>query len=737
MEYPDNNEHREDDPLENTNNDKKIAEDPASRPEKETSSKDQSPDPVEFPGAEKEASDASSKEETVSESEGFDETASEDPASNKKAPKKSQKKPSDPSEEEEEKSAGGDSNPTVKDDVESVKTPSDQPADDKEAVFEQEESERAEKKHDTDKKDRKQEDDARETVNYELLSKPDLVKFLDDLINNKPFGELRSEVDEIEAVYNRKVGEEMEAKKERFLAEGGLEQDFKPAEDPVDREMGELLEKYRSLKSEFNKQLEDEKEKNLAEKNEILEEFRILMEGQERFDHTFRKFKQLQKRWFDIGIVPKQNVRDLWNSYNFFVDKFNDYVKINRELREMDLQKNYEQKISLCEKAEELAKEKDVSTAFRTLQKYHAQYREIGPVPREHKDSLWERFKAATSVINKAHQEFQSELKESLVDNLEKKRGLCEKAEAIAEQNPEKHNGWVAKTNELLAIQKEWKTIGYAPKKDNNKIYARFRKACDIFFDKKAKFYEKTYEHQKENMDAKRRIIEEADELKDNTDWKSTTDKLIELQKKWKEIGPVPRKESDRLWKKFRASCDHFFNKKSEFFSGKNDSYEDNLKEKKALIEEMERIDPPADLSKLQSALVDFQRRYNEIGFVPVEVKDKIRDDFKSAMNGIIDKTDLPEQERSLMRYRIRITAILNSPRSDSKIRFERDKMVSKLQQLKNDIGVWENNIGFFKETESAEETISEFNEKIEEAHNRIELLEEKVRIIDELEDDI
>lgn len=672
MEYPDKNEHREDEPLENTNSDKKIAEESASRHDKEISSEGQATDPDDLPEAKNEDAQVSSEED----------------------------------------------------------------GDDKGAGPAQEKTGTSEKSRDAGKTIPGQKSDEQEKVNYELLSKPDLVKVLDDLINNQPFGKLRSEVDEIEAVYNKKVGEEMEAKKERFLAEGGVEQDFKPAEDPVEREMGELLEKYRSLKSEYNKQLEEEKDKNLAEKNEILEEFRILMEGQESFDHTFRKFKQLQKRWFDIGIVPKQNVKDLWNSYNFFVDKFNDYVKINRELREMDLQKNYEQKISLCEKAEELTQEKDVSAAFRTLQKYHAQYREVGPVPREHKDALWERFKAATSEINKAHQEFQSGLKESLYENLEKKKSLCELAESIAGQNPEKHNEWVVKTNELLAIQKEWKTIGYAPKKDNNKIYARFRKACDLFFDKKARFYEKTFEHQKENMEAKRRIIEQAESLKDNTDWKSTTDKLIELQKEWKETGPVPRKESDKLWRKFRGACDHFFNKKSEFFSGKNESYEENLKEKKALISEMENVDPPADIARLRSALVEFQNRYNEIGFVPVEEKDKIRDAFKSAMNGIIDKTDLPEEERSLMRYRIRITAILNSPRSDTKIRFERDKMVNKLQQLKSDIGVWENNIGFFKETESAEETISEFSEKIEEAHNRIDLLEAKVRTIDELEDE-
>jgi len=704
MEYSEKNEHLNDDPLENTKNSKQSPDDPSENTSASGPLNTGQDDSVEKKAAtENKPSTDKPAEDTPPEVTGSTDT-------NEMPGKQDDVKSAEVSEEEK---VGKPETPAAENDEETEENQEETAGNDKETAG----------------KDSQ--------VNYELLSKPDLVKMLDDLIRNRPFGELRSEVDEIETVYNRKVEEEMQEKKERFLAEGGPEQDFKPAGDPVDKQMSELLERYRALKADFSKQMEEEKETNLAAKNEILEEFRLLMEGQEGFDKTFRKFKQLQKRWFEIGIVPKQKVKDLWNSYNFFVEKFNDYVKINRELRELDLNKNYDQKVLLCEKAEQLTGEKDISTAFRTLQKYHSQWREIGPVPREHKDALWERFKAATSLINKAHQEFQSDLKESLVENLEKKKVLCEKAENLADLELNKHNDWVVKTNELLAIQKEWKTIGYAPKKDNNKIYARFRQACDRFFDKKAKFYAETFEQQQEHMEEKKKIIEAAEELKDSTDWKNTTDKLIELQKKWKEVGPVPRKESDKLWKRFRSACDHFFNKKAEFFSGKNESYEDNLKEKEALISEMQEFKYSGDESELLETLEEFQRRYNEIGFVPVEVKDKIRNDFKAAINAVIDRTGLDEDEKSLFRYRIRITAILNSPRSENKIRFERDKMVNKLQQLKNDIGVWENNIGFFKETESAEDTISEFNEKIEDARNRISLLENKIRTIDELEDEI
>ncbi|MEX0987859.1 MAG: DUF349 domain-containing protein [Bacteroidales bacterium] len=574
-------------------------------------------------------------------------------------------------------------------------------------------------------------------INYELLSKEDLVKVFGQLLNDKTFKELRSEVDEIQDVYSSKLEIELAKKKEKFIAEGGSEPDFKPVNDPVDKKMEELVEKYKSLKSEFNKHIEQEKDENLIAKQEILEEFRLLMEGQESFEHTFRKFKQLQKRWFNVGIIPKQNVKDLWNSYNFFVDKFNDYVKINKELRVMDLKKNLDQKILLCEKAESLALESNVPQAFKTLQKLHAQWREVGPVPREDKDTIWERFKAATSEINKAHQNLQIELKDSLVENLQLKMNLCEKAEAIAITEPNKHNEWVEKTNELLDIQKEWKTIGYAPKKDNNQIYQRFRKACDTFFEKKAKFYAATFEYQKENLEQKKEIIAAAEELKDNTDWKSTTDKLIELQKRWKEVGPIPRKESDKLWKKFRAECDHFFNKKSEFFSGKNESYEENLKAKEDLIAEMKEFEHGGNPREIRKALEEYQLRYNEIGFVPVESKDIVRDNFRDAMNAVIEKSVGDENEKSLIRYRIRIASILSNPRANNKLNFERDKLINKLQQLRNDIGVWENNIGFFKQTESAEDTISEFSDKIEDARNRINLLERKIKIIDESEDGV
>jgi len=574
-------------------------------------------------------------------------------------------------------------------------------------------------------------------VNFELLSRDDLVQLLEEDLNKKPFEEIRDQINQIKTIFYAKNDDEFEKKKAKFIEDGGIEEDFKPIDDPASRKMEELLTKVKSLKTDFNKKLEYNKEKNLADKQEILEELRLLMNGQESFDNTFRKFKQLQKRWFDSGFVPQQNVKDLWNSYNYFVDKFNDYVKINRELRALDLKKNLEFKLGLCEKVEELSKEEDVIQSFKTLQKFHAQWRETGPVPREDKDVIWERFKAATSIINKSHQNHQSELRVSLVENLEKKEKLCVKVEELAAVKYESHREWNDKTQEVLNVQKEWKTIGYAPKKDNNLIYARFRKACDVFFESKAGFYAETFEQQKGNLKEKEDIVVEAELMMESTEWKETTSQLISLQKKWKEIGPVPRRDSDRLWKKFRSACDQFFARKSEYYKDIDSSYDVNLKAKLELIEEMKKYKAPEKQAELVKDLDDFHKRYAEIGYVPMDKKEEIREEFKKALDEVLASLDIDEQARSMITFRSRLLSIMRSPKAESKFSFEREKLHNKLQQLKNDIGVWENNIGFIKQTESSENTISGYQEKLDDAKVRIDTLERKIKLLDKLENDI
>jgi hypothetical protein len=573
-----------------------------------------------------------------------------------------------------------------------------------------------------------------ERFNYSLLSKQDLVKLLRERLDNPGKGNLRKEVEEIKQAFFDHQKAATNEKKKHFLEEGGNLEDFKPAEEPVDAEMKELLGKFRGLKAEYTKQLEKTKQENLVKKQEILEMLRMLMEGQESFEITFRKFKDLQRQWFAAGIIPQQNLKDLWDSYNYFVDKFNDYVRINRDLRALDLKKNYELKIQLCEQTEEMDNEPNIVQAFKTLQKYHTRWREIGPVPRDNRDEVWERFKQATSMINRKHQDYHSRLKESLHENFDKKSALCEKVETIASKKYDTHGAWLEKTDQVLEIQKTWKTIGYAPKKDNNAIYARFRKACDTFFGNKAGFYATAYEEQKDNLNLKIEIVEKAESLSDNKDWKETTTELIQLQKQWKEIGPVPRRDSDKLWRRFRAACDAFFNNKSKYFEDIDSSFDDNLKAKEALVAEMDAFVPDTDQKKDMTTLEDFQSRFDEIGYVPSAKKDWIKEQFRLAQDRLLEKMGLDESERSIFRFRNRIKGMMQAPRAEMKFNFERDKLENKLQQLRNDIGIWENNIGFFKQSDSSEETIQGFQEKIESAHERIKVLELKIRILDDME---
>ncbi len=585
-----------------------------------------------------------------------------------------------------------------------------------------------------DKETEAESEDELERVNFALLSKEDLVKLMAEKLNHPSKGNIRKAVEEIRQVFSEKQNAALEEKKAHFLEEGGTMEDFKPAEDPADSEMKELIGKYRNLKAEYTRDLEKTKNENLAKRQHILEELRILMEGQDTFEVTFRKFKELQRQWFAAGIVPQQNLKDLWDSYNYFVEKFNDYVRINRDLRTLDLKKNLELKIQLCERTEELDKEPNIIQAFRILQKYHGRWREIGPVPRENRDEVWDRFKQATSLINRKHQDYHSRLKDSLQENLEKKEELCKRVEMLANEKYDTHSAWTENTNVVLEIQKAWKTIGYAPKKENNAIYARFRKACDRFFGNKALFYSSVFDEQKENLKLKNTIVERAEFLSNSQDWKTTTTELIKLQKQWKEIGPVPRRDSDKLWRRFRAACDAFFSNKTTYFDDTDSSFDDNLKAKLDLIAEMEAFKPATDRKSNLNALTDFQTRFDQIGFVPSEKKEWIKEEFRKSQDRLLEKIGLDESERSLLRFRSRIKGIMQTPRADMKLNFERDKLVSKLQQLQSDISVWENNIGFFKLSQSSEETLQGFREKIDSAHERIRSLEMKIRLLDDME---
>lgn len=571
-------------------------------------------------------------------------------------------------------------------------------------------------------------------INYTIYSKEELVDTLRRYISEYPLERIKNHVETIRSVFYKIHNDEIETIHKKFIEEGGKEEDFKVEDSPVEINMKELINIYREKRNEQSKSIEEQKEINLQAKYDIIDAIKELINSQESLNKTFHDFRGLQESWREIGPVPQKNLKDLWESYHYHVEAFYDYIKINKELRDLDFKKNLDAKLLLCEKAEELLLETSVVEAFRNLQVLHDQWREIGPVPADKRSEIWERFRDATSKINRRHQEYFVSLKEEQKKNLQEKTALCEKAEEIAVLEIDNAKDWEARSKELIDIQKVWKTIGFAPKKHNTKIYERFRAACDSFFDKKREYFASNREEQENNLQLKTELCIQAEALKDSTDWKKTTDELIKLQKRWKSIGPVPIKQSDKIWKRFRAACDTFFNNKSKFYENIDTKYEDNLKAKEELIQKIETFELSSDVNKNLDQLKTFQRDWAEIGFVPIKMKDEIQEKYREAINNKFDQLKIDDEKKSLLKFRSRIESIVSKPNADRRLSMERDKCYNKLKQLENDITLWENNIGFFSNSKNAESMITDVERKIEAAKEKIEILQEKINIIDEFD---
>ena len=485
--------------------------------------------------------------------------------------------------------------------------------------------------------------------------KEELVALFMRMLEEQPVQSIRRDVEALKIAFYRIRRAEVEAARRKFVEEGGSEEDFAPAVDGAEVQLKELFKEYRHRRDEFIANLEAEKEKNLQVKLGIIEELKELVNSDETLNHTFNKFRELQQRWKETGIVPQQNVKDLWETYNLHVENFYSFIKINKELRDLDLKKNYEQKIALCEQAEALVLEPSVVEAFHKLQKLHDEWRETGPVANEYKEVLWERFKAASSRINKQHQEHFESLKGEQVKNLELKTELCAATEELAAQPLTTRKEWNRASDRLLEIQKTWKTIGFAPKKDNNRIYERFRTACDKFFEAKRQFYAGVKAEMEHNLQLKTEICEAAESLMNSEEWKKATDELIALQARWKEIGAVSRRHSDAIWKRFRAACDKFFERKASHFASVDGEYEENLRQKLALLDEMAAADVKAGG---YDVIREFQRRWGEIGFVPIKQKDAIQKQYKAAVDALFNTLRGSERDRSMNRFREKVSTL-------------------------------------------------------------------------------
>ena len=544
-------------------------------------------------------------------------------------------------------------------------------------------------------------------VNYSEKTLSELVALFEELGKNEDRMKLNKEAEAIKTAFYKRLT------KEKAEAGDAVSED---AFTEIENGFKAYYNTYKKERAEYNARQEKEREENLVKKEAVIADLKALLEKQEDVNATFPAFREIQDRWRAIGPVPVQNYRNINDTYQLYVEQFYDMVKINRELRDLDFKKNLEAKEKFCEMAEKLAGNENIVEAFKELQKLHEQWKEYGPVAKQFREEIWDRFKAATAVINKKYQAYFEGLKEQQTENLAAKTALCEKVEEIAGREINNSADWNALSKEIEEIQKQWRTIGFATRKENQKIYDRFRAACDKFYGRKREFYTEYKDSMNANLEKKISLCEAAEALKTSTEWKKATDQFINLQKQWKEIGAVPRKKSEQLWKRFRAACDEFFNERDKNAKPENNFY-GNLKAKQKLVAEIDAYQLTGDEAKDHEALEAFMQRWQEIGFVPFKEKDNIAQAYKEAVN-----RKFPDASK------VRKSHYAKAPKS------EKERLIQKYSQLEQDIVTYENNIGFFAMSKNSEPLIRQMQERIEQSKKELKDLENKIRSIDEEE---
>lgn len=578
-------------------------------------------------------------------------------------------------------------------------------------------------------------------IDYDNLTRTELVEHLDKLVQEEDVNIIKAKVAAIKVAFLKKTKAEKEAhyeihlkKHEQEKEEGAPEEaeveEKQPVEDELELKFNEIFEVYKQKRSVYLDDLENEKENNLKQKQEILDQLKELINSEETLKRTYDEFRELQERWKNIGMVPKTEVNNLWQNYHFLVEKFFDKVKINKELKDLDLKKNLEQKIELCEKAEELLIEPSILKSFKQLQRYHEMWKEVGPVPDDKKDEIWDRFKSATDKINMRRREHYKILQEDQENNLIAKTALCEKAEKLLTEEVNSIREWQEKTKQFNELFKVWKTIGPGPKKQNDEIWDRFKAALDNFFTEKKDYFGKLKDQQINNYNLKLDLCVQAEALRDSTDWRETTRELIEMQQEWKKIGPVPRKNADKIWKRFRSACDEFFEKKQSHFTNIRDEEGANLKKKEELIKQVEEYIFEGSKADNLAILKDFQRQWTETGHVPFRDKDRLQNAFRDAINKQLDKLNISNAEMNLANYKTKLDVIKNTPDGDRQVYRERTFMQNKVAKLREDIMLWENNIGFLADSKKANLLKDEFEKKIEKAKNEVTTLEAKLKFL-------
>lgn len=559
-------------------------------------------------------------------------------------------------------------------------------------------------------------------------NKQEIIERLKQIVANQEYPS-KKELDRLKTMFYKFHLAEREEQQKEYLANGGNPDTYQVMPDEQEEmfksEMGVIKEK----RAQIFQQQEEEKQANLKKKQNIIDKIKSMATSPDEANKSFHEFKDLQQQWKEIKAIPIEKANELWRNYQLYVEQFYDLLNLNREAREYDFKKNLELKTQLCETAENLANEDDVISAFHQLQELHQQYREIGPVAKELREEIWARFKAASTVINKKHQQYFETLRAQEAENLEKKTALCEKVEAIVAQQNKKVSEWEKLTKEMIALQAEWKTIGFAPQKMNVKIFERFREACDQFFTNKAAFFKEMKERFAENEEKKQALVQKAKALADSTDWKSTTDKLIALQNEWKTIGIVPKKKGELLWNEFITACNTFFEARNKVNAGERNEEHANLKKKREIIEQLRELSKE-EVDDLQTKIETLTAEYNKIGHVPYKEKDKVYDEYHEILDQLYANVHASNAQQHLINFKNNLKNV--AKRGEDELGKERGRLLHRYEQLKAEITTYETNLGFLNAaSKKGSNLLDEMNRKLEKLKSDCQMVREKIKAID------
>lgn len=568
-------------------------------------------------------------------------------------------------------------------------------------------------------------------ANYDQMTRAELVDLLEKSVKEEDISAIKTTIALIKVAFLKKKKEESLIKYEAaIVSEGETKEELPPEQDELDIRFNEIFNIYKANKARFVEGQEKLKNENLKKKLMIIDELKHLIGSEETLKKTYDEFKALQDRWKNVGMVPRGEINNLWQNYHFLVEKFFEKVKVNKELKDLDLKKNLEAKMALCEKTEELLLETSILKSFKKLQKYHEEWKELGPAPADKKDEIWDRFKNATDKINERRREHYARIEGEQGKNLETKTALCEQAEEVLTLKNESIKEWQDQTNKVNELLKIWKSIGPVPQKVNAEIWTRFKSSLDAFFSNKKEFFDKLKDQQLHNYNLKVELCMAAESFKGNTDWKKSSQELIRLQGDWKKIGPVPKKHSDKIWKRFRAACDEFFNAKSSYFSNVQSHEEENLAKKNDLLARLKEHQFGEDKNANLEALKNFQREWTEIGHIPIKEKDRLQNEFRALVNEHLDKLKISEIEISTMNYQNKMDHLKGDPNARRMIGREKELLVNKISKMKEDVNLWENNIGFLAKSKNAAILKEEFEKKINKTKSELKVLEAKLKIL-------